>query len=120
MFSIQYMIYKNESVCPKCGQRLKYYDSVKRIVRIKYGRKTIIRVRRFRCIGCQAIHREIPEFIFPYKQYESEIIIGVLDGLITCETLGFEDFPCETTMERWISQMKSADTTEVVFTEIQF
>ena len=33
-----------------------------------------------------------------------EVIIGVLEGLITCETLGFEDFPCEMTMFRWLSQ----------------
>ena len=26
---------------------------------------------------------------------------GVLEGLITCETLGFEDYPCEMTMIRW-------------------
>jgi hypothetical protein len=34
-------------------------------------------------------------------RYESEIIIGVLEGLITCETLGYEDYPCEATMRRW-------------------
>lgn len=38
------------------------------------------------------MHRELPDFIFPYKQYEAEIIIGVLEGFITCETLGFEDY----------------------------
>ena len=43
-------------------------------------------------------------FCSPYKQYEAEVIIGVLEGLITCETLGFEDFPCEMTMLRWLSQ----------------
>lgn len=35
------------------------------------------------------------------KQYEADIIIGVLEGLITCGTLGFEDYPCEMTMIRW-------------------
>ena len=28
----------------------------------------------------------------------------VLEGLITCETIGFEDYPCEMTMLRWLSQ----------------
>lgn len=42
--------------------------------------------------------------MLPYKQYEAEVIIGVLEGLITCETLGFEDYPCEMTMSRWIAQ----------------
>lgn len=53
---------------------------------------------------CGALHREIPKTIFPYKQYEAEVIIGVMEGLITCETLGFEDYPCEQTMARWICE----------------
>ena len=31
----------------------------------------------------------------------TNIIIGVIEGLITCETFGFEDYPCEMTMIRW-------------------
>lgn len=95
------MISNNESICPKCGGELKYYDSVKRIVRMKYGRKSKVNIRRFRCKQCGSTHRELPDFIFPYKQYEADIIIGVIEDLITCETLGFEDYPCEMTMFRW-------------------
>ena len=95
------MISNNESICPKCGGQLKYYDSVKRVVRTKRGRKNKVDIRRFRCSNCGSMHRELPDFIFPYKQYEADIIIGVLEGLITCETLGFEDYPCEMTMIRW-------------------
>lgn len=95
------MISNNESICPKCGDKLKYYDSVKRIVRTKYGRKSKVNIRRFRCKQCGSTHRELPDFIFPYKQYEADIIIGVIEDLITCETLGFEDYPCEMTMFRW-------------------
>ncbi|WP_418973027.1 DUF6431 domain-containing protein, partial [Allofournierella sp.] len=95
------MISDRKSTCPKCGGQLKYYDTVKRIVRAKYGVKNKVDIRRFRCQKCSAMHRELPDFIFPYKQYEAEIIIGVLEGLITCETLGFEDYPCEMTMIRW-------------------
>lgn len=98
------MVEKNVSFCPKCGGKLKYYDSIQRVIRTK-GRKTWkIPVRRLRCIKCGALHRELPELIFPYKQYEAEVIIGVLEGLITCETLGFEDYPCEMTMSRWMAQ----------------
>ena len=95
------MVSNDTSTCPKCGGNLRYYDSVARMIRTK-GRKTEkIPMRRLQCIGCGAVHRELPELIFPYKQYEAEIIIGVLEGLITCETLGFEDYPCEMTMIRW-------------------
>lgn len=42
--------------------------------------------------------------VFPYKQYEAELISGVVEGLITAETLGFEDYPCESTMKRWLDE----------------
>lgn len=95
------MISDNQSICPKCGGQLKYYDHVRRLVRTKFGNKKWVAIRRLRCCNCHAVHRELPDFIFPYKQYEADIIIGVLEGLITCETLGFEDYPCEMTMIRW-------------------
>lgn len=98
------MVMQDQSTCPKCGGELKYYDSVPRLVRTK-GRETArVPMRRFRCVHCGAVHRELSELLVPYKQYEAEVIIGVLEGLITCETIGFEDYPCEMTMLRWLSQ----------------
>lgn len=90
--------------CPKCGGDLKHYDSVRRIVRTKARRTTRVKLRRLRCIGCGALHRVLPDTLFPYKQYEAEVIRGVLEGLITYETIGFEDYPCEMTMARWKTQ----------------
>lgn len=91
-------------VCSVCGAVLKYYDKVSRVVRTKNRKTKWIQVKRFRCPACGGIHRNLPDYIFPYKQYESEVIIGVIEGLITSETLGFEDYPCEMTMLRWKSQ----------------
>lgn len=99
-----YVITDDISICPGCGGLLKYYDSVKRITRTKNRGTKIIKIRRLRCCSCGAIHREIPETIFPYKQYEAEVILGVLEGFISPDTIGFEDYPCETTMNRWLSQ----------------
>ena len=97
------MINFAELVCPDCGGRLRYYDHVQRIVRTK-GRKTKqVKIRRLQCGKCGRIHRELPEYIFPHKQYEAEIILGVLEGFITSDTIGFEDYPCEATMLRWIA-----------------
>ena len=45
--------------------------------------------------------QRIADYISPYKQYEAEVIRGVLEGFITCETYGYEDYPCEMTMARW-------------------
>lgn len=97
------MIINNESNCPKCGGGLKYYDKVPRIVRTKGGITRRVDVRRLRCSKCRALHRELPRFIFPYKHYEAELIIGVIEGLITSDTLGYEDYPCSMTMVNWIS-----------------
>mgnify|MGYP000844204171 FL=1 len=95
------MVSNEELTCRNCGVRLKRYDNVLRIVRTK-GRKTSwVKVNRFRCPSCGQIRRELPDYISPYKQYEAEVIRGVLEGFITCETYGYEDYPCEMTMARW-------------------
>lgn len=106
------MISYNELNCPKCGRELKYYDKVKRIVRTRYGHSFSIKIRRLKCLGCGCIHREIPNDIVPYKHYEYEIILGVLEGLITSDTLGFEDYPCEMTMNRWKTSIDIFKCTE--------
>ena len=96
------MVGFNSSVCPNCRGDLKYYDSVPRVIRTKGRISDSVRIRRFRCVNCRKLHRELPDSIFPYKQYESEVIRGVLDGFITSDTIGYEDYPCEVTMKRWI------------------
>ena len=98
------MISNDELTCPDCGGDLKYYDKVQRIVRTKGRTSTKVEIRRFRCAKCRGVHRELPDYIFPYKQYEAEVILGVLESLITSDTLGFEDYPCEMTMLRWRAQ----------------
>ena len=97
------MVTEGIIICPKCGGKLKHKDNVKRIIRDK-GRVTRwIKIERLRCQSCGSIHRSLPIYILPYKQYSFEIIQGVRDGLITCETLGYEDYPCEMTMSRWMA-----------------
>lgn len=98
------MVASGKTVCPKCNGKLKHYDTVKRIVRTKSGCTAWIKIRRVYCTRCGAVHRRLPNTLLPFKQYEAEVIFGVLDGIITYETLGFEDYPCEMTMLRWLSQ----------------
>jgi hypothetical protein len=95
------MIGSGEPICPDCGGDLKYYDKVQRILRTKGRASKHVIVRRLRCAKCGRVHRELPDYILPYKQYEAGIIKGVLDGRITSDTIGFEDHPCEMTMVRW-------------------
>lgn len=95
------MVSDEKLTCRNCGAIVKRYDKVSRIVRTKGGKTSRVKVERFRCPACGQIHRELPGYIFPYKQYEVEVIRGVLEGFITCETYGYEDYPCEMTMIRW-------------------
>lgn len=99
------MIVTSITHCPACGSSLKYYDHVDRILRRKGGGIKHVQIRRLRCTGCRKIHRELPRHVLPYKQYEAEIIRGVLEGFITSDTFGYEDFPCNMTMIRWINTL---------------
>lgn len=101
------MVCYNESVCPSCGGELSYYDNVLRRVKVKKGVKKEFKMRRFRCSKCNKIHRELTNNIIPYKQYDREIIKGVLNGFITPSTIGFEDYPTELTMKRWIDKFST-------------
>ena len=42
----------------------------------------------------------IPDFLIPFKHYETAVISGGVEGIITPETVE-DDGPCERTMLRW-------------------
>lgn len=88
-------------ICESCGSDLKYYDKVSRMVRTKNRKASIITIKRFKCPVCNCIHRNLPNNIFPYKQYNARIITGVIEGKITSDMIDYEDYPCEMTMTRW-------------------
>lgn len=104
MRKIIFLIKSSEnSICPICGHPLKHRDHVKRIMKGKDGEVRWLRIRRLLCTNesCHSLHRELPDTLAPYKHFETDIITGVLDGLITPDTAGFEDHPCEKTMHLW-------------------
>ena len=98
------MIKEGQTSCPKCSGGLKYYDTVRRVARTKKRVTRRLYIKRLRCKDCRSLHRELPNMIFPYKQYEAELILGVLDGYIGKDILGYENYPNEVTMIRWLSQ----------------
>ena len=98
------MIRVGEEICPKCEGALKYYDTRRRIVLSKKRAVRRAYIRRHRCTVCMAMHTELPDYIFPHKHYEAEIVHGVLEGIITSDTLGYENYPCEETIEIWKTQ----------------
>ena len=57
--------------CPCCGSDLKVIGSRKRKVRMSTEQIKILIIRRLRCVNCNRIHHELPDFLVPYKRYES-------------------------------------------------
>ena len=103
------MVRESEHLCPLCGSELKYLGHVRRIMKTGSGHSKWIDIRRLRCTGCGAIHRELPKSLMPYKQYSSEVIHGVLSGKITPDILEYEDYPCELTMKHWQDEFTDED-----------
>ena len=88
-------------VCPVCQSPLKSRDTRRRHIRQEGGVKKWGRIRRLMCERCHRLHNELPANLSPYKHYETEVIEGVVDEVITQDDLESEDYPCEKTMERW-------------------
>lgn len=89
------------AVCSKCGSVMKYYDRVKRTVKLTYGSKKNIYVKRYSCPKCSSICRKLPDNILPYKHYDKKIIEGFVLGRLTSELLEYEDYPCDSTIVNW-------------------
>lgn len=94
--------------CKFCGGRSSGYDSVKRILRDPRGAVRWETVRRYRCKDCGRTFRVLTDEMLPFKQYTRDIIEGVVDGLITEWTYGFEDYPCDSTRKRWLAEFAGA------------
>lgn len=94
---------KETCICPDCQSPLVHRDFRPRIMRIEGGEKRFIHIERMRCTngGCGRIHNALPDCLVPYKHYASEVIAGVLDGVVTPDDTEDEDYPCEATMLRW-------------------
>lgn len=89
--------------CPFCHADLSYRDSRRRVSKLEGGAKRWLIIRRFCCGSCKALHTELPDCLAPYKHYQTEIISGVIDGVITQDDLESEDYPCLDTMRLWLA-----------------
>ena len=95
------MIFYGERVCSDCGGELCLFGSCKRIVRLGYGKKDILSVKRLRCMDCRKVHREVPRNMLPYKQYRKDIVEGFRSGRLSTCSDAFEDYPCDATIRLW-------------------
>lgn len=97
-----FLIKSNDvSYCPICGEPLVYRDSCKRSMLLEGHERHNYLIRRLKCRKCGKLHRELPDFLAPFKQYAVEIISGVLDGIVTSEDEDSMEYPCEKTMQCW-------------------
>ena len=89
-------------MCPICQATLRYRDSRPRIRKKEGGLKDQLIIRRFYCKNCHSYHNELPDCLVPYKHYETEMISGVLDGVVQPDDLNSEDYSSFATMIRWL------------------
>lgn len=92
---------EENDICPNCFGKLIHRDSRKRICKLYNGEVKYLVIRRMKCNDCGHLHNELPDCSVPYKHYGSEVIENVLDEVSTPEDTSTEDYPCETTMNRW-------------------
>lgn len=52
------------------------------------------------------LHNELPSVVLTYKHYDSEVISGVLEKVVTPDDLDSEDYPCGATMLLWIQWLQ--------------
>jgi len=95
------VITKKTDICPDCGGALKKYDKVKRSVRYQEGQVEHITIQRYKCSNCGHVHRLIPHYVYPNKQYNKQLIDCVSNGYVSNDILGLEDYPCDMTIKRW-------------------
>ena len=81
---------------------MKHRDYAPRITKFAGGAVIRHKVERQYCKSCGIVRRKMPPDIYPYKHYSKYVIDGVVLGRYTPDTIGFEDYPCEMTMRRWI------------------
>lgn len=92
-----------ECLCPECKKGvLGYRSHVRRHIRKEdTGEKEWYWIPLGKCTNkaCGVMRRILPDFMIPYKHYEEEAVIDVLDEVITEESP--VDFPSVQTMLHW-------------------
>lgn len=93
--------------CKNCGStdlRLRRY--VWRKIKDVNGMSRSVKVPQLICNNCNTTMRHLPTNLMPYKQYERDIIEGVINGSITSSLVYGGEYPSEETMKLWVRQSK--------------
>jgi hypothetical protein len=88
---------------PCCGKGMSVIGTRDRKSKERSGATRVYNIRRLRCDQCKRIHHELPDFLVPYKRYESECIETVLSNP------SHHDVPAdESTLIRWTEWFNSS------------
>lgn len=68
--------------CPDCGKLLHFHGRCSRFARITGERRIEMSIRVLYCTSCCRFHRELPDFIAPFKQLCLKIIARIYDGTL--------------------------------------
>jgi hypothetical protein len=90
---------------PCCTAKLFVIGSRKRRVIGAAGDKRTLVIRRLRCQECRRIHHELPDFLVPYKHYESSCVEQAASKNATLSVAADES-----TLFRWRSWLKERTT----------
>lgn len=88
--------------CPHCGGKLKPKGWPKRGSIQVDGEKWTLKVQRRRCEGCGKYHRELPDFIVPYKRHCLETIELIITGQ---EAITYTELETPRRIREWWSKM---------------
>ena len=91
---------RDVSYCASCNSKLQYRDTCKRIWLKEGHERRTVAIHRVKCPTCNKYHRALPDFLTVNKHYETEVIAGVLDGVIDADNME-ENLPCESTIQSW-------------------
>ncbi len=94
-----------ETYCPKCHVRTIPHGRCNRKVVMQEGAK-VFSLRVSYCLNCKHSHRELPDFILPYKRHSAETYAQVYDsphGMLACDV----DEKTERTIRKWVSALLS-------------
>ena len=62
-----------------CGGHLAFKEYIFRIVRKPGEDKEFVEIRVLYCVDCNTTHRELPDFLLPYKHYVAEAVEAAVD-----------------------------------------
>ena len=93
-------VVSQELVPCTCGGHLAFKEYRLRIVRRSGEDKEFIEIRVLYCVDCNKSHRELPDFLLPYKHYTAQAVEAAVDRKKAECPVG------ERTVKRWRAWFK--------------